>query len=44
MRMEIEKDLPPVPCVLISSITNDGISQLKDMLWNSLNDTSKNSL
>jgi len=34
---EIRKDLPKIPTVFISSITGTGISDLKDMLWKSLN-------
>ena len=34
---EIEKDLPPVPYVFISSVANIGIEKLKDLLWNELN-------
>ena len=34
---EIEKDLPPVPYLFISSVTNQGITELKDLLWKMLN-------
>ncbi len=34
---EIEKTLPDIPHVFISSITNFGITQLKDILWEELN-------
>jgi GTP-binding protein len=34
---EIRNDLPDVPRVLISSITNFGIDKLKDVLWHELN-------
>lgn len=34
---EIRKDLPPVPYLFISSVTNQGIGELKDMLWKILN-------
>ncbi len=34
---EISKDLPNVPCVFISSITQFGIDKLKDALWKELN-------
>jgi GTPase len=34
---EIEKDLPKIPHVFISSITGKGIERLKDMLWHELN-------
>ncbi len=35
---EIEKDLPDIPYVFISSITRSGITELKDLLWRSLNE------
>lgn len=34
---EISKDMPPVPWLFISSITNYNITKLKDMLWELLN-------
>jgi GTP-binding protein len=34
---EMEKELPEVPYVFISSITGDGISKLKDLIWMELN-------
>jgi GTPase len=34
---EIEKDLPDIPFVFISSIVNHNIDKLKDMLWKELN-------
>lgn len=34
---EIEKDLPDVPHVFISSVTNFGLTELKDLLWKALN-------
>jgi GTP-binding protein len=34
---EMKKDLPEVPHVFISSITQFGIDKLKDMLWRELN-------
>ena len=38
MKSEIEMSLPEeVPHIFISSITGEGIRQLKDMLWNVLN-------
>lgn len=30
---EIEKDLPDLPYVFISSVANNGITELKDMIW-----------
>ncbi len=35
---EIEKDLPDVPHVFISSVTNTGLIALKDLLWKALNE------
>ncbi len=37
LRAEIEKDLPPVPVVFISSVTQSGLQKLKDMIWHELN-------
>ncbi len=34
---EISRDLPPVPWLFISSVTNYGITVLKDRLWEMLN-------
>ena len=34
---EIKKDLPELPRVFISSITGQGISTVKDMIWKVLN-------
>lgn len=34
---EIRKDLPDLPRVFISSLTGQGITTLKDMIWNILN-------
>jgi GTPase len=34
---EIKKELPPVPSLFISSVTQQGISELKDKLWKLLN-------
>jgi GTP-binding protein len=33
----IQQDLPDLPYVFISSITNEGIGQMKDMIWKELN-------
>ena len=35
---EIKQDLPDIPCVFISSITKQGITELKDIIWKNLND------
>ncbi len=35
---EVEKDLPEVPHVFISSVTNTGLVALKDLLWKALNE------
>lgn len=37
LQKEISKDLPDIPYVFISAVTNLGLSQLKDMLWKELN-------
>lgn len=34
---EMEKDLPDIPYVFISSIAGTGLTELKDMLWKALN-------
>ncbi|MGE4568140.1 MAG: GTPase ObgE [Bacteroidales bacterium] len=36
---ELKKDLPPLPVVFISSISNFGIDALKDAIWKILNET-----
>jgi GTP-binding protein len=36
LMVEIEKDLPDLPSVFISSLTGQGITMLKDMLWKEL--------
>lgn len=36
LRAEIEKELPETPHIFISSITQKGIMQLKDMIWQKL--------
>ena len=33
----IQKDLPDLPYIFISSVTNEGIPRMKDMIWNELN-------
>ena len=37
LRDHIEPTLPPVPYVFISSVTGQGITELKDLLWHTLN-------
>lgn len=34
---EMEQDLPDIPYVFISSVTGNGITELKDLLWKELN-------
>ena len=34
----IKQDLPELPTVFISSVTGQGLSELKDVLWRELND------
>lgn len=38
LQLEIEKDIPEIPYVFISSIVNYQIDKLKDVLWKELND------
>ena len=35
---EMECDLPDIPYVFISSVTGEGITELKDVLWKVLNE------
>ena len=35
---EIEKDLPPLPYIFISSFSKTGLKKLKDLIWHSLTD------
>ncbi|HZJ79070.1 MAG TPA: GTPase ObgE, partial [Dysgonamonadaceae bacterium] len=37
LKEAISKDLPNIPYVFISAVTNSGLSELKDMLWKELN-------
>lgn len=37
LKAEIQKELPDVPSVFISSVTQLGLTELKDMLWKALN-------
>ncbi|MGQ1889669.1 GTPase ObgE [Thermophagus sp. OGC60D27] len=36
LQAEIEEDLPEIPRVFVSSVTQKGLSELKDMLWREL--------
>ncbi len=38
LKAEISKDLPEIPTVFISSITNNGLIELKDQLWKLMNE------
>ena len=38
LQEEIEKTLPGVPYIFISSVANKGLVLLKDMIWKALND------
>ncbi len=40
MRVELDKDLKNVPYMFISSVAQQGITELKDRLWSMLNDES----
>ncbi len=37
LKEEIKKDLPQVPSLFISSVTQSGLTELKDVLWRALN-------
>jgi len=37
LKREIEKDLPELPSVFISSVAQKGLQKLKDMIWDELN-------
>jgi GTP-binding protein len=37
LKEEIRKDLPDISRVFISSITGEGLTALKDMIWKQLN-------
>ena len=42
LKNDISKELPKnIPHLFISSITNKGITELKDLLWNILNESAK---
>jgi GTP-binding protein len=42
LKAAIEKELPKkIPHVFISSVTGQGLPDLKDLLWNTLNNTIK---
>lgn len=38
LKADVRKDLPDVPYVFLSSVTGEGIVELKDLLWTELND------
>lgn len=38
LKAEIEKELPDVPYVFISSIAQKGLAELKDLIWDKLNE------
>ncbi len=37
LKQEIQKDLPKIPCLFISAISQEGLVELKDTIWKSLN-------
>lgn len=37
LKSEIEKDLPEVPYIFMSSVAQQGITELKDMIWRAIN-------
>lgn len=38
LKAEISKDLPEIPCLFISSVAQQGLTELKDLIWKKLND------
>lgn len=38
LKAEMKKELPNVPSIFISSVAQQGITELKDMLWKAIND------
>lgn len=38
LKMEVKKDLPEIPWVIISSVTSEGLQELKDLIWKVLTD------
>jgi len=38
LKAEMQKDLPKVPFIFISSVAQQGITELKDMLWKAINE------
>jgi GTP-binding protein len=37
LRAEMEKELPKIPYVFVSSVAQQGLTELKDMLWKAIN-------
>jgi len=37
LKAEIKKDLPDIPCLFISSVAQQGLTELKDLLWEKIN-------
>jgi GTP-binding protein len=38
LKAEMEKDLPDVPYVFISSVVQQGLTELKDLIWQEITD------
>lgn len=38
LKEQMSKDLPDIPYVFISSVAQQGLTELKDLIWNKLND------
>ena len=36
LQAEMERDLPDVPCVFISSVAQKGLTELKDLIWKNI--------
>ena len=37
LKEEIKQDLPDVPSLFISSVAQQGLTQLKDLIWEKIN-------
>ncbi|MCY1513723.1 GTPase Obg [compost metagenome] len=38
LQAEIRKELPVIPCLFISSVAQQGLTELKDLLWKAINE------
>jgi GTP-binding protein len=37
LKSEMKVDLPDIPCIFISAVAQQGLTELKDMLWKAIN-------